>query len=189
VHGGQFLIFFNPVCNGMQGFFPSLGRLATSCKTQKLIPCSSSITSSSTRKMQNGGGKMHSALMSTWSRVPGPIQGYPWGQASVNFAWRLADLLWVTGKWLAIPVLLVSALSEVSYTLMQEKIFLIPAGMLGGFAFAGMVKETALEMCEALESVQVNSPFPSFACFRFWYPSLVCCGVTFHISSLFLSSA
>ncbi|CAM6050727.1 unnamed protein product [Sphagnum compactum] len=139
-----------------KGFSPSLGRLATSCKTQNLIPRSSSITSSSTPKMQNGGGKIHSALISTWSRVPGPIRGYPWGQASVNFAWRLADLLWVTGKWLAIPVLLVSALSEVSYTLMQEKIFLIPAGMLGGFAFAGMVKETALEMCEALESVQVT---------------------------------
>jgi hypothetical protein len=50
-----------------------------------------------------------------------------------------------------IPVLAVSMLSELSYTLLQKKVFIIPAGMIGGFAFAGMLKETAIELTSEFE--------------------------------------
>jgi len=38
--------------------------------------------------------------------------------------------------------------------------------MFGRFTFVGMVKGIALEFCEALESVNANFLFPSFAWFK-----------------------
>jgi hypothetical protein len=49
---------------------------------------------------------------------------------------------------------------------MQEKLFLITVRIFGRFTSVGMVKEIALEICEALESVKANFLFPSFAWFK-----------------------
>jgi len=95
------------------------------------------------------------ATAGLWSKAPEPIRVFPWVKAGRLFLERLLEQLWSVGKWLAIPVLAVSMLSELSYTLMQEKVLLIPAGMIGGIAFCGILKETALELLPGIDKKDV----------------------------------
>jgi len=85
------------------------------------------------------------------AKAPEPIRVFPWATAGSLFLQRLLHQFWTVGKWLAIPVLAVSMLSELSYTFMQEKVLIVPAGMIGGIAFAGMMKETAVELSSGME--------------------------------------
>ncbi|XP_024362805.1 uncharacterized protein [Physcomitrium patens] len=90
-------------------------------------------------------------LANIMAKAPEPIRVFPWGKAGNLFVQRLLHQFWTVGKYLAIPVLAASMLSELSYTLLQEKVLIIPAGMIGGFAFAGMMKETAVELAADIE--------------------------------------
>lgn len=92
------------------------------------------------------------------AKAPEPIRVFPWATAGSLFLQRLVYQFWTVGKWLAIPVLAVSMLSELSYTLMQEKVLIIPVGMIGGVAFAGLMKDTALELSAIMEVINPD-PF------------------------------
>jgi hypothetical protein len=89
------------------------------------------------------------------ANAPEPIRAFPWGKAWSLFVQRVVYNFWTVGKWLAIPVLAVSMLSEISYTLLQEKVLIIATGMVGGAAFGGMMKDTALELCSDFETGEV----------------------------------
>lgn len=56
---------------------------------------------------------------------------------------NLADAVWVVGKWLVIPILIVTALREVVFTVSTSKELFIPIGLLAGTMLAGILKETA----------------------------------------------
>ena len=108
-------------------------------------------TSYSDSQAQKSSQGVMTATAGLWSKAPEPIRVFPWAKAGRLFLERLLEQLWSVGKWLAIPVLAVSMLSELSYTLMQEKVLLIPAGMIGGIAFCGILKETALELLPGID--------------------------------------
>ena len=101
---------------------------------------------------KNGDGRVqNNAISSIMAKAPEPIRVFPWGKAGSLFVQRLVYQFWTVGKWLAVPVLAASMLSELSYTLLQEKVLIIPACMIAGIAFTGMMKETALELSSEFE--------------------------------------
>eukprot|EP01018_Ginkgo_biloba_P013886 Gb_31998 [translate_table: standard] len=90
-------------------------------------------------------------VRSLWDRCPEPIRVFPWKKAYEKFVQRLFSLAVEVAKWLFIPILIVSSLSEMTYCGGQNKELLIPIGMLAGSALAGILKETAVELSEKLK--------------------------------------
>lgn len=86
-----------------------------------------------------------------WERCPEPIKVFPWDRAYNFFLHRIFMLTFEVAKWMFIPVLFVSSLSEIVYCGWQNKELLIPIGMLAGIYLAGVLKETAVELSENLQ--------------------------------------
>jgi len=51
-------------------------------------------------------------------------------------------------------MLAVSVLGELAYTLLLERVLVIPVGMICGIVFAGIMRETALELSPRIEEEQ-----------------------------------
>lgn len=117
--------------------------------------CVSSTAGSQEFDKNEDGRQQNKVISSILAMTPEPIRVFPWGKAGSLFLQRLLHQFWTVGKWLAIPVLAVSMLSEVSYTLLQDRVLIVPVGVIGGIAFAGMMKETAVELSSSLEAGQV----------------------------------
>lgn len=87
-----------------------------------------------------------------WDNSPQPIKRFPWNRTFENFIQLIIDLTLAVVKYLSVPLLAVSSLSEMSYCAHERKLFLVPFWLLIGSAVAGILKETALE----LSSLQVE---------------------------------
>lgn len=77
-----------------------------------------------------------------------PIKAFPWKKAFTRFFHHLSSLAFWVAKWLSIPVVLISSLSEMTYCGWQNKELLILYGLLSGSVLAGILKETAIELSE-----------------------------------------
>ena len=114
-----------------------------------LVQCvSSTFGSSSNDGVER---QQNSATSNTMDKASEPIRAFPWAKAGNVLLRRLLGQLWTVGKWLVIPVLALSVLSELSYTLLQENVLIIPIGMICGIVFAGIMRETALELSPSIE--------------------------------------
>lgn len=120
-------------------------------KIKRLVPRVMDVT----RGQSGGPDKIRHVYLekvrNLWERCPEPIKVFPWGRAYNNFFHRLFRLTFEVAKWLFIPVLFVSSLSEMTYCGWQNKELLIPIGMLAGIYLAGIFKETAIELSENLQ--------------------------------------
>ncbi|KAJ7559903.1 hypothetical protein O6H91_04G106000 [Diphasiastrum complanatum] len=94
-------------------------------------------------------------LSRVWKKAPKPLREFPWRRAIERLVERLSDVAWSAAKWLLVPVILLSSLSEISYSLVQNKEFLIPIGMLAGSFLAGVLKDAAVELSEDLQKGEV----------------------------------
>ncbi len=120
-------------------------------------PCASATSTNFDQNTQNGGEMQQDAAVSGLSfEMLKPVQSFPWHRVSRRLAERLVQSLWTVGKWIMIPVLLLSVLNEVSYTLMQEKLLLIPISMIGGIMFVGILNEVFADISGDVE-VDVHS--------------------------------
>ncbi|XP_057966543.1 uncharacterized protein LOC131156692 [Malania oleifera] len=90
-----------------------------------------------------------------WDSFPQPVKIFPWTRALDNFIQLILDLILAVVKYLCVPLLAVTSLSEMSYCAHERKLFLIPFPLLVGFAVAGVLKETALELSPHLKDVEV----------------------------------
>lgn len=86
-----------------------------------------------------------------WDRSPQPVKSFPWKRALENFIQLILDLFVMVVKYLCVPLLAVSSLSEMSYCAHQKKLFLVPIPLLIGIVVAGVIKETALELSPLLK--------------------------------------
>lgn len=86
-----------------------------------------------------------------WDSSPQPVKRFPWNRALENFVQLTLDLTLAVVKYLSVPVLAVSSLSEMSYCAHQRKLTIIPVPLLLGFVLAGFLKETALELSPLLK--------------------------------------
>lgn len=86
-----------------------------------------------------------------WDRSPQPVKSFPWKRALENFTQLVLDLFVMVVKYLCVPLLAVSSLSEMSYCAHQKKLLLVPIPLLIGIIVAGVVRETALELSPLLK--------------------------------------
>ncbi len=126
-------------------------------RSYTIRPCASATSTNFDQNTQNGGEMQQDAAVSGLSfEMLKPVQSFPWHRVSRRLAESLVQSLWTVGKWIMIPVLLLSVLNEVSYTLMQEKLLLIPISMIGGIMFVGILNEVFADISGDVE-VHVHS--------------------------------
>ncbi|KDP38244.1 hypothetical protein JCGZ_04887 [Jatropha curcas] len=90
-----------------------------------------------------------------WDSCPQPVKSFPWNRALENFIQLILDLVVAVIKYLCVPLLAVSSLSEMSYCAHQKKLFYVPFPLLIGIAVAGALKDTALELSPRLKDAEV----------------------------------
>ncbi|CAK9225796.1 unnamed protein product [Sphagnum troendelagicum] len=124
-------------------------------RSYTMRPCASATSTNFDQNTQNGGEMQQDAAVSGLSfEMLKPVQSFPWHRVSRRLADRLVQSLWTVGKWIMIPVLLLSVLNEVSYTLMQEKLLLIPISMIGGIMFVGILNEVFADISGDVEKIK-----------------------------------
>ncbi|KAL5539516.1 hypothetical protein UlMin_045195 [Ulmus minor] len=90
-----------------------------------------------------------------WDSSPPQVKSFPWNRAFDNFIQLVLDLVLAVVKYLSVPLLAVSSLSEMSYCAHNRKLFLVPVPLIIGFAVAGVLRQTALDVCPILKDTQV----------------------------------
>ncbi|KAF7840876.1 myb proto-oncogene protein [Senna tora] len=90
-----------------------------------------------------------------WDSSPQPVKSFPWNKALENFIQLILDLFLAVVKYLSVPVLAISSLSELSYCAHEKKLFLVPVPLLFGFTIAGVLKEAALDSSPRLKDAEV----------------------------------
>lgn len=91
--------------------------------------------------------------MKLWDSTPPPVKSFPWSRAFDNFIQLILDLILAVVKYLSVPLLLVSSLSEMSYCAYQKKLILVPVPLLIGIAVAGVLRQTALDLSPRLKVI------------------------------------
>lgn len=86
-----------------------------------------------------------------WDSSPHPLKSFPWNNVLENFIQLILDLTLAVIKYLCVPLLAVSTLSEMSYCAHERKFFLVPIPILIGIVVAGVLKDAALETAPLLK--------------------------------------
>lgn len=86
-----------------------------------------------------------------WDSSPQPVKSFPWNRALENFVQLIIDLFLAVVKYLSVPLLAVSSLSEMSYCAHEKKLFFVPVPLLIGMAIADILRETSLEISPLLK--------------------------------------
>ncbi|GMH03898.1 hypothetical protein Nepgr_005737 [Nepenthes gracilis] len=90
-----------------------------------------------------------------WDKLPQPVRCFPWNQAVENFIQLVFDLTLAVSKYLCIPLLAVSSLSELSYCAHERKLRLVPIPLIIGFTVAGILRETASQLSPHLKDAVI----------------------------------
>ncbi|KAK4799297.1 hypothetical protein SAY86_024662 [Trapa natans] len=90
-----------------------------------------------------------------WDSSPEPVKRFPWNRALENFVQLVLDLALAVVKILCIPLLGITSLSEMSYCAHERKLFFVPLPLLIGFAVAGILKDTALEISPLIKEAEI----------------------------------
>ncbi|OVA10511.1 hypothetical protein BVC80_8985g48 [Macleaya cordata] len=89
-----------------------------------------------------------------WESFPQPVKTFPWIKVAENFLQLVNDLLYELVRYLFVPLLAVTSLSEMSYCAHERKLVLIPIPLLAGIAVAGVLRGTALELSPSLKEAE-----------------------------------
>ncbi|XP_068655371.1 uncharacterized protein [Aristolochia californica] len=90
-------------------------------------------------------------IRSFWHSLPLPVKRFPWDTAFGHFVEIIFELISSVIKYLCIPLLAVSSLSELSYCAHEQKLILTPIPLLGGLAIAGILNNAALDVAPDLK--------------------------------------
>ncbi|XP_031250936.1 uncharacterized protein LOC116108842 isoform X1 [Pistacia vera] len=90
-----------------------------------------------------------------WDSCPQPVKSFPWNRALQNFVQLILDLFLAVVKYLIVPLLGVSCLSEMSYCAHEKKLFFVPVPLLIGMVIADILRETTLEISPLLKDAEV----------------------------------
>lgn len=86
-----------------------------------------------------------------WDTSPEPVKSFPWNEALDNFIQLIADLILTVIKYLSVPLLLVTSLSEMSYCAHEKKLLIVPFPFIIGFSVAEVMRQTALSLSPILK--------------------------------------
>ncbi|POO03054.1 embryo defective [Trema orientale] len=90
-----------------------------------------------------------------WESSPQPVKSFPWNRAFDNFIQLTIDLILAVVKYLSVPLLAVSSLSEMSYCAHERKLKLVPFPLFIGITVAGVLNQAALEVSPLLKDAEV----------------------------------
>ncbi|KAG1347939.1 hypothetical protein COCNU_06G017680 [Cocos nucifera] len=82
---------------------------------------------------------------------PQPVKSFPWSRALVIFQNLIFELARAVAKYLCIPLLAVTSLSEMSYCAHERKMGLIPIPFIVGLVLAGVLNDAAIELSPGLK--------------------------------------
>ncbi|WOK99625.1 hypothetical protein Cni_G08337 [Canna indica] len=74
---------------------------------------------------------------------PQPVKNFPWMRVLWSFQNIILELFWAVAKYLSVPILAVTSLSEMSYCAHERKMGVIPVPLIVGFTLAGVLKDAA----------------------------------------------
>ncbi|XP_008792600.2 uncharacterized protein LOC103709155 [Phoenix dactylifera] len=110
---------------------------------------------SSTSGNSDGHGKLYMdaliAARKLFDAFPQPVKSFPWRRALVIFQNLIFELARAVSKYLCVPLLAVTSLSEMSYCAHERKMGLIPIPFLIGLVLAGVLKDAAVELSSDLK--------------------------------------
>ncbi|WZY93486.1 hypothetical protein YC2023_065815 [Brassica napus] len=86
-----------------------------------------------------------------WNDSPQPVKDFPWNRAFENFVQLVLDLAISVVKFLFVPVLAVSSVSEMSYCAHERKLALVPFPLVIGIVVGGILQGTALNISPRLK--------------------------------------
>jgi hypothetical protein len=101
----------------------------------------------------------------TWDNFPEPVKIFPWYRALDNLTQLIFDLIVFVTKYLCVPVMAISSLSELSYCFHEKKQLFVPFPLLAGIAAAGVLNESATELYPSKEDGKVPWHLISIAFF------------------------
>ncbi|XP_057526960.1 uncharacterized protein LOC130806064 isoform X2 [Amaranthus tricolor] len=90
-----------------------------------------------------------------WNGLPEPVKSFPWNRVLDNFIQLILDVVVAVIKFLSVPILAISSLSEMSYCARERKLFFVPVPFALGFSVAGILKDTAQEFSPLLKDAEV----------------------------------
>ncbi|CAK9315825.1 unnamed protein product [Citrullus colocynthis] len=90
-----------------------------------------------------------------WDSSPEPVKCFPWNEALDNFIQLIADLILMVVKYLCVPLLIVTSLSEMSYCAHEKKLLIVPFPFIIGFSIAEVMRQTALSLSPILKDLEV----------------------------------
>ncbi|KAM3377126.1 putative protein isoform X1 [Capsicum galapagoense] len=90
-----------------------------------------------------------------WDSTPAPVKSFPWNRARDNFVQLILDIVLTVTKYLYVPVLVVTSISELSYCAHERKLYITLFPFVVGVAIAGILKTAALESSPYLKNVEV----------------------------------
>ncbi|CAH2036240.1 unnamed protein product [Thlaspi arvense] len=90
-----------------------------------------------------------------WNSSPQPIKEFPWDKAFENFIQLVLDLTISVVKFLFVPILAVSSISEMSYCAHERKLALVPFPLLIGVVLGGILQGTFLKISPRLKEADV----------------------------------
>nr|VDD44633.1 unnamed protein product [Brassica oleracea] len=90
-----------------------------------------------------------------WNDSPQPVKDFPWNRAFENFVQLVLDLAISVVKFLFVPVLAVSSVSEMSYCAHERKLALVPFPLVIGIVVGGILQGTALNISPRLKEAEV----------------------------------
>ena len=100
-----------------------------------------------------------------WNDSPQPVKDFPWNRAFENFLQLVLDLAISVVKFLFVPVLAVSSVSEMSYCAHERKLALVPFPLVIGIVVRGILQGTALnisprlKVCASLVVVTISKSY------------------------------
>ncbi|KAL6211647.1 hypothetical protein ACLB2K_016870 [Fragaria x ananassa] len=90
-----------------------------------------------------------------WDSSPQPVKIFPWKRAGLNYFQLILDLVLTVVKYLCVPLLAVSSLSEMSYCARERKLFFVPIPVIIGIAIAEVLNLAALDVSPLLKDAEV----------------------------------
>ncbi|MCL7046478.1 hypothetical protein MKW94_008014 [Papaver nudicaule] len=123
--------------------------------THSIVSCSMNMAAAESddpRKMNLD--RAMGGARTVWESFPEPVKTFPWAKVAVDFLQLLADLVFAVIKYLSVPVLVITSLSEMSYSAKERKMALIPIPMVAGILVAGVFSGTFLELSPTLKEAR-----------------------------------
>ncbi|KAI7725141.1 hypothetical protein M8C21_021797 [Ambrosia artemisiifolia] len=90
-----------------------------------------------------------------WDNSPQEVKSFPWTTALENFTQLIIDIVLVVTQFLYIPVMVITSVSEMSYSAHERKLVFIPIPILIGVAVAGILRNRALKLSPYLKDAKV----------------------------------